>query len=319
MKTFRTLNKEEVLVPADVPHESRETYIDNYLALTHGTGNLMLYACDQKVEHLNDDFHGTSSLGPIPAEDNDPEHLFRIGSGSTIGVLAAQYGLITQYGASYPNINYLAKLNSKTHLVKKSQMDPYSQYLWDVRDVVDLKEISGLNIRAVGYTIYIGSDKEYEMMTQAAQMIKDAHSHGLLTVLWIYPRGAAVVDETDPHLIAGACGVACSLGSDFVKVNYPKVAEGSRPEAFKEAVEAGGRCGTVCAGGSSTDAQKFLQDLHDQIHISMARGNATGRNIHQKPLAEARRMCDAISAVTLCGASVEDALAINEGTEFKLE
>ena len=32
----------------------------------------------------------------------------------------------------------------------------------------------------------------------------------------------AVTDEKDPHLIASATGVAARIGSDFVKVNYPK-------------------------------------------------------------------------------------------------
>jgi DhnA family fructose-bisphosphate aldolase class Ia len=43
-----------------------------------------------------------------------------------------------------------------------------------------------------------------------------------LLVLWIYPRGKAVTDEKDPHLIAGDTGVAVCMGSDFVKVKYPK-------------------------------------------------------------------------------------------------
>ena len=55
---------------------ARETYIDNYLAATRNTGRLMLFACDQKIEHLNDDFFGED----ISADDNEPEHLFRIGS-----------------------------------------------------------------------------------------------------------------------------------------------------------------------------------------------------------------------------------------------
>ncbi|MDD2638102.1 MAG: aldolase, partial [Methanothrix sp.] len=136
---------------------------------------------------------------------------------------------------------------------------------------------------------------------------------GLVTVLWIYPRGKAVKDEKEPHLIAGATGVAAALGSDFVKVNYPKK-EGERSEEiFKEAVAAAGRTKVVCAGGASRDPKSFLQQLFDQIHVSGAAGNATGRNIHQKDLDEAARMCDAISAITLDDATVEEALRIYEG------
>jgi DhnA family fructose-bisphosphate aldolase class Ia len=113
-------------------------------------------------------------------------------------------------------------LNSKTNLIKTSQSDPFSQQWLDVKQVVDFSLRSGLNILAVGYTIYLGSEHEATMLHQAARIIYDAHQHGLITVLWIYPRGKAVADEKDPHLIAGATGVAACLGSDFVKVNYPK-------------------------------------------------------------------------------------------------
>lgn len=54
----------------------------------------------------------------------------------------------------------------------------------------------------------------------------------------------------------------------------------------------------------------FLRTLHDQIHVSGASGNATGRNIHQKSLEEAIRICNAIYAITVEGTSVEEALKI---------
>ena len=143
------------------------------------------------------------------------------------------------------------------------------------------------------------------MLSQAARLVFQAHQAGLVTVLWIYPRGRAVGDEKDPHLIAGAAGVALTLGSDFVKVNYPAKAGQDSAEIFKEAVVAAGRTKVVCAGGESTDARLFLQRLHDQIHISGAAGNATGRNIHQRPLEEAVRLCNAIYAITVDNASVD--------------
>jgi len=56
-----------------------------------------------------------------------------------------------------------------------------------------------------------------------------------------------------------------------------------------------------------------LQRLHDQIHISDAAGNATGRNIHQRPMAEAVRLCNAIYAVTVENAGVDEAYRIYQG------
>ena len=69
----------------------------------------------------------------------------------------------------------------------------------------------------------------------------------------------------------------------------------------------------MCAGGSTVDAETFLTQLHDQIHIGGACGNATGRNIHQRSLDEAVRLTKAISAITLADATVEEALAVFNG------
>jgi len=304
-----SINKEDVIVPLDVPKTMRETYVNNYMEITRGTGRLMLFAGDQKVEHLNDDFYGEG----VPEDDADPEHLFRIAAQAKIGVFATQLGLIARYGMDYRDVPYLVKLNSKTNLVETAQADPFSNLWYDVDQVVEFKENSGLKILGVGYTIYLGSEFEAEMLVQAAQIIYDAHQHGMLSVLWIYPRGTAVKDEKDPHLIAGATGVGACLGTDFVKVNYPKKEGEKSAEIFKEAIKAAGRTRVVCAGGTSDEAETFLKKLYDQIHISGAQGNATGRNIHQKPLDEAVRMCNAVYAVTVEDSSVEAALKIYKG------
>jgi fructose-bisphosphate aldolase/6-deoxy-5-ketofructose 1-phosphate synthase len=300
---------ERIIVPLDVPGESRDKYLENYRLITRCSGWLMLFAGDQKVEHLNDDFFGPN----IAEDDANPEHLFRIAAGARVGVFAAQLGLVARYGMDYLDVPYLVKLNSKTPLVKTSQAEPYSAQWIDVSQVAEFAKRSGLRIPGVGYTIYLGSEHEAEMLRQAAQMVFEAHQRGLATVLWMYPRGKAVKDEKDPHLIAGAAGVAAALGSDFVKVNYPaKPGQDSR-EILKEAVLSAGRTKLVCAGGESTDPRAFLQRLHDQIHISGAAGNATGRNIHQRPLEEAVRLCNAIYAITVENASVDEAWKIYQG------
>ncbi|MBO4302576.1 aldolase [Methanosarcinaceae archaeon] len=300
------ITKDNVIVPLDVPKAAREEYIKNYLAITQKSGRLMLFAGDQKIEHLNDDFYGKD----IPLDDSDPEHMFRIASQAKIGVFATQLGLIARYGMDYKDVPYLVKLNSKTHLVKTAQDDPFSTQLYSIDQVAEFKENSGLKILGVGYTVYLGSEYESDMLEQAAQIIYEAHRIGLIAVLWIYPRGKAVAAEKDPHLIAGATGTGACLGADFVKVNYPKADGAKSQEIFKEAILAAGRTKVVCAGGSGTDPAKFLEDLHNQIHISGAGGNATGRNIHQKPLDEAVRMCNAIYAITVEDASLEDAKKI---------
>lgn len=303
------IKTKDVVVPLDVPKNLRDKYVKNYLTITRESGRLMLFAGDQKVEHLNDDFYGKG----IHPDDNEPEHMFRIASKAKIGVFATQLGLISRYGMDYPKVPYLVKLNSKTHLIKTAQSDPFSNELVGVEQVIDFKENSGLTILGVGYTIYLGSEYEPEMLRQAAQIIYEAHQHGLITVVWIYPRGKAIKDEKDPHLIAGATGVAACLGADFVKINYPKKEGCESKEILKEAILAAGRTKVVCAGGGSDDVKVFLSKLYDQLATSGASGNATGRNIHQKSLPEAIKMCNAIYAITVEGKTVEEALKIYNG------
>jgi len=311
------MEDKDVHVPADVPTGNTASYIHNYLTVTKETGKLFLFAGDQKIEHLNDDFYGPFEEGIIPADDADPEHLFKIAHQAKkhIGVFAAQYGLVVQYGKQYADVPYLIKMNSKSHLVKTKQAEQISKQLVSFDDVLALKRNSGLNIVGVGYTVYVGSSYESEMLAEAGRLVAAAHREGMLVVLWVYPRGLAVPDEKDPHIIAGGAGVACCLGADFVKVNYPKKENMTSEEIFKEAVAAAGRTALITSGGSSTNVKKFLTTLHKQIHISGAQGNATGRNIHQKTLQNAVRMCAAIAAITYGNKDVDFAMNVYEGTE----
>ncbi len=315
--TMKQLTETEVVIPADVPEEKRTTYIKNYLQVTKKTGRLFLYAGDQKIEHLNDDFYGEIATGTIPLDDAQPNHLFQIAQQAQqyIGVFAAQYGLIARYGPQYKDVPYLVKMNSKSHLVKTKQREPISTQLVSFHDVLELQKNSGLNIVGVGYTVYVGSEFEHEMLAEAGRLVAEAHRHGMLVVLWMYPRGAAIIDEKDPHLIAGAAGVACCLGADFEKVNYPKKEGCASEELFKETILAAGWTNIITSGGSSVDVRAFLERLHKQIHISGAAGNATGRNIHQKSLHDAVKMCAAIAAITYGEKDIDYAMRVYTGQE----
>jgi len=122
--------------------------------------SLFLFAGDQKIEHLN----GTN-----------PEHFFQIASKAPIDLFATQLGLIESYGKDYSEVNYLVKLNSKTNIVPVDEVDPVSLQLHSVDDVVAFKKTSGLNIVGVGYTIYLGSIYEAQMLSQAAQVVNINH------------------------------------------------------------------------------------------------------------------------------------------------
>ena len=292
-------------LPADVPSDKEALFMDNFIKSTNGTGRLMLFAGDQKVEHLNNDFYGKG----ISDEDADPEHLFRIASMAKIGVFATQFGLISRYGRSYKDIPYLVKLNSKTNLVPYDAKDPYSEQWLEVGDIVEFKKRSGLDIRGVGYTVYLGGEHEHSMLKEASKIIHQAHLEGMLAVIWLYPKGGFVENEHNPHLIAGATGVACALGADFAKVKVPYDKNGDFvPQLLNEAVKSAGRTGVLCEGGSKKAEADFLRELYEQIHIGGSRGNGTGRNIHQRSLEDAVKMANAIYAITCENAELKEAI-----------
>ena len=295
-----------------VPKNKEKEYRKNLEIATRGTGKLMMFAGDQKVEHLNNDFVGPN----IPSDVADPEHYFRIASQAKIGVFATQIGLLDMYGRDYPKIPYLIKINSKTNLLTQDQRDPMSERWLQMEDIVQYKKQSKLNIVGVGYTIYLGSWYEADMFGQAARIIHKAHQAGLITVIWIYTRGKSIKpeDETNIHMIAGAAGVAVCLGTDFVKLTYPYDVHSKKvANDYKEVTTAAGRTGVICIGGKKQTCKNFLQCIHDQIHISRTHGVAIGRNIYQRKLDEAIRMANAISAITLYDHSVKDAYDIFTG------
>ena len=92
--------KNNIGVPADVPQEFVKDYVKHYSVVTRDSGRLMLFAGDQKIEHINKDFYGEG----IAEEDANPVHLFNIASRGKIGVFATQLGLIAKYGKDFPKI-----------------------------------------------------------------------------------------------------------------------------------------------------------------------------------------------------------------------
>lgn len=283
-----------MIMPADIPQERQAAFEKRYKTITKDTERLFIFAADQKMEHLNKDFFGPG----LPEEVNTPKHVFSIAQKSPIGCFATHLGLITRYGSEYSDIPYIAKLDGKTNLNKG---EPYSQQMWTVDDTLALN-VS--NLCGVGYTLYLGSDYEREMLTEAATIVKNAHKHGLVAILWIYPRGKNVPDEHDTDVIAGAAGMAASLGADFVKVQKPS----GPASSLQQAVQAAGNTKVIVSGGAKQDPKIFLKEVFDNIHEGHTAGAAVGRNIFQHTEDEAIKMATALSEITYQDISLEDAL-----------
>lgn len=284
---------QKIIIPLDVPKSKRSEYEKNFRDLTAGSGKLLLIAGDQRVEHLNNDFFGPG----ISPDDASPEHLFKIAAKSKGGAFATHLGFIAKYGNDYKQIPYIIKINGKSNLGPNEEKDS-SKPWWKVEDVIKFKKDSGLKIGGIGYTLYLGSKYEAQMLKAAAKATFEAHQAGLLSIIWMYPR-AKGVNEDDIHTIAGGAGVAGALGADFVKIKYPYDAKNKKQaaEKFKEAVIAAGRTKVICVGGDKRTEKEILSFLESQIKISGSSGIAIGRNLHQRDLNDAVSLVQKIRTV----------------------
>ncbi|HLC07204.1 MAG TPA: hypothetical protein VJJ26_03375 [Candidatus Babeliales bacterium] len=301
-------NQNTIFVPADVPEKKHDTFIKNYGTITRNTGRLFLFSCDHKIEHLNNDCYGPT----VNPQALHPEHFFRIASQGNIGAMATHLGLLARYAKQYSNVNYIAKLNGRTNLVSCEQQDPKSLLLWTVDDVMNFKNDNKIMIAGIGITVYLGSEYESEQLAQAAHVITQAHREGLIAIVWMYLRGKAICEENNPSLIAGATGVALSLGADFAKVKIPATTDiFTSAQSLKIASAAAGNTKIICSGGEAMEPQEYLAQLYDQIHVGDAAGTATGRNIFQRSLTEGIALTHAIAAIVYENVDLKTSISLS--------
>ena len=237
-------------------------------------GKILLLAYDQGIEHGPTDFND---------KNVDPNYVIDIAANGGFTGLVLQKGVAEKYydKLKRENVNLVLKLNGKTSLVKG---DPVSRELASVGEARDLGAV------AVGYTIYIGSGHEEEMMVEASKIQSEAHQWGLPLILWIYPRGAGLKDIKKSDLMAYATRVALTVGADVVKV-HP---EGSMKD-FAWAVKSAGKVRVICAGGSKMPESKLLKTIKGYMKEGGS-GMAIGRNVWQdkNPLKLSEKIRDVV-------------------------
>lgn len=275
-------------IPFSVPKSQHSQYLHNMSTITQDTNNTFIFACDQKIEHLNQDFVGENILKEVA----DPHNLFKIAQKGNIGAMAVPFGLLCRYAPKYTDINYIVKLSGKTNCIGVDQKDPESGQLFSVDDVVRIKNEYDLSICGVGCTVYLGSEFESLMLAFATNLISQAHQHGLVAMLWVYPRGKAISNPSDPALLAGAAGLANALGADIVKISAPQ-----NVDDLPMIVAAAGNTKLICAGGEKISDQDLLVKVTKEIDVGGANGVAIGRNIFQRPVSDAVALTKKIAKI----------------------
>ena len=222
-------------------------------------GRAIYLAYDQGLEHGPSDFNDKNA---------DPLYIIDIAKKGGYTGLIFQKGIAEKYNKEIKKskVPLILKLNGKTNLVKG---EPVSAQLCTVSEALKL------GAKAVGYTIYIGSIHESEMLSEFEKIQREAHKKGLPVIAWIYPRGKGVKEIPEKELMAYACRVGLEIGADIIKIKY-----NGNPKDLKWAVKSAGRTKVVVAGGTKKDEKELLKQAREIIK-SGAIGMAIGRNIWQ--------------------------------------
>ncbi len=224
-------------------------------------GKLLILAMDHGLEHGPVDFEA------VPAT-LDPTTVFDVATHDAVTAIAVQKGVAESYYPSYADdVSLLVKLNGTSNLWMG---EPDSSINCSVEYAAEL------GADAVGFTVYSGSNHEVEMFEEFRAVQEAARSYDLPVVMWSYPRGQGVKNDTKPSVISYAARIALELGADVAKIKYP----GSK-SAMAHAVTAAGTTKVVMSGGSKTDDEAFLRTVEDVIDAG-GKGLAVGRNIWQR-------------------------------------
>lgn len=262
------------------------------LLYEHGpkNGTLMVLPIDQGLEHGPRDFF------PNPPS-KDPEFQFRLALEGGYSAIAIQIGLAEKYLRKYAGkVPLILKLNGKTEV--PSDDEAFSPLNGTVEDALRL------GADAVGYTIYVGSPSQDRDFDQFSQVRQEAIRYGMPVIVWAYPRGIGIDTEKGGrdgiYAIDYAARVACELGADVVKVNFPKIDEKKQSqypkpydtlketevELMRRVVQSAGRTLVILSGGSKVNDEDMLRKIKIAMDAGVT-GIIFGRNMWQRKIEDA--------------------------------
>jgi putative autoinducer-2 (AI-2) aldolase len=160
-----------------------------------------------------------------------------------------------------------------------------------------IEEIIRLNVAAVGVSVFIGSEYEYQTLMNLARLVNECEDYGI-PVMAVTAVGRELEKRSSRYLSL-SCRIAAELGARIVKTywceNFEKVVEGCPVPV-------------VMAGGPKCDTElEVLEFVYDGMQKG-AIGINLGRNVWQNehPVAMAR----ALQAIVHKNATAKEAYEI---------
>ena len=268
-----------------------------------GTGRLVILPVDQGVEH------GPARSFAVNPDAYDPRYHFELAIAAGCNAYAAPLGFIEagvrEFAGRVPLI-----LKTNNHDVLLEEKDPNQAITGSVKDALRLGCV------AIGFTIYPGSEDQYEMMEEIRDMAVEAKANGLAVVIWSYPRGSGLSKdgETALDVTAYAAHIAAQLGAHVIKVKLPsahleqaaakKVYEstqvplGTLAERVRHVVQAAfnGRRIVIFSGGAANKDEAVFDEVR-AIRDGGGFGSIIGRNSFQRKKPEALKFLSTVMGI----------------------
>src|SRR5688500_6314494 len=253
-----------------------------------GTGKLVVLPVDQGFEH------GPGRSFAMNPAAYDPRYHFELAIEAGCSAYAAPLGFLEAGAREFAGeVPLILKLNN--HDVLLEEKDPAQAITASVRDAVRL------GCAGIGFTIYPGSEHRLEMYGELRALAEDAKSHGLVVVVWSYPRGSGLSKEGETALdvTAYAAHIAAQLGAHIIKVKLPtahleqaaakKVYESTQvpsstlTERVRHVVQAtfNGRRIVIFSGGAAAKDDQVFDEVR-AIRDGGGFGSIIGRNSFQR-------------------------------------
>jgi class I fructose-bisphosphate aldolase len=259
-----------------------------------GTGKMLILPVDQGFEH------GPAKSFSANEAAYDPVYHIKLAVDAGLNAYAAPKGMLEAIPDEFRGtIPLILKANSGNSLISKK--NPPNQAI-----TANIQDAIYLGCTGIGFTIYPGSDDSLYMIQEISELISEAKSYGLATVLWSYPRGGDLSKsgETALDVVAYGAHMAALMGANIIKVKPPsktietELAKSSyskhtvdfedlskRIAHIMQSTFAGKRL-VVFSGGDA----KTQDDIYKEVAaINMGGGNGSiiGRNSFQRPYQEA--------------------------------
>ncbi len=259
-----------------------------------GTGKMVILPVDQGWEH-----GPARSFAPNPPA-YDPHYFFKLAIDAGLNAYAAPLGQLEAGADSYAgSVPMILKLNNaNSHATSKNQAITAS-----------VDDALRLGCAAIGFTMYPGSDDQYEMIEEIREIALEAKSCGLAVVIWSYPRGGNLSKEgeTAIDVTAYAAHMAAQLGAHIIKVKPPtdyieqaeakKVYEAQNIDistlsariahVLQSAFD--GKRLVVFSGGAAKGTEEIYDEIR-QLRDGGASGSIIGRNSFQRSREDALQL-----------------------------